>query len=71
MSLVDTACLKLFRDENLFAFVDVVRIKCDENQMTGEDRKYLAKLHSAFLENGLALSGGGKTTVSGDLEATD
>lgn len=57
MSLVDIAYLKLFQDENLFALVDAVRNKCDENQMTVEDRKYLAKLHSSFLDNGLALSG--------------
>lgn len=57
MSLVDTVYLKLFQDENLFALVDAVRNKCDESQMTVEDRKYLANLHSAFLDNGLALSG--------------
>jgi metallopeptidase MepB len=57
VSLVDTAYLKLFEDKTLFALVDAVRNKCDENQMTVEDRKYLAKLHSDFLDNGLALSG--------------
>ncbi|EPS31657.1 hypothetical protein PDE_06614 [Penicillium oxalicum 114-2] len=55
MSMVDTAYLELFQDENLFALVDAVHKNFDMNQMEMEDRKFLAKLHSTFIDNGLGL----------------
>lgn len=60
MSMVDTAYLELFQDETLFALVDAVHKNCDASQMEIEDRKFLAKLHSTFIDNGLGLKGKNK-----------
>ncbi|KAJ5153222.1 uncharacterized protein N7482_009700 [Penicillium canariense] len=60
VSMVDTAYLNLFQDENLFALVDAVHTNCDGGQMEIEDRKFLTKLHSTFLDNGLGLHGKNK-----------
>ncbi|RHZ51502.1 hypothetical protein CDV55_103765 [Aspergillus turcosus] len=60
VSMVDTAYLELFQDENLFALVDAVHKNCDESQMGIEDRKFLTKLHSTFVDNGLGLKGENK-----------
>lgn len=60
VSMVDTAYLELFQDEDLFALVEAVHKKCDGSQMDTEDRKFLTKLHSAFIDNGLGLKGKNK-----------
>jgi metallopeptidase MepB len=60
VSMVDTAYLELFQDEKLFALVDSVHRKCDWSQMEIEDRKFLTKLHSTFIDNGLGLKGENK-----------
>jgi metallopeptidase MepB len=57
VSVVDTAYLELFQDEKLFALVDAVYEKCDVSQMEIEDRKFLSKVHSTFMDNGLGLKG--------------
>lgn len=60
VSMVDTAYLELFQDEKLFALVDVVYENCDASQMEIEDRKFLTKVHSTFIDNGLGLKGENK-----------
>ncbi|KAJ5963101.1 hypothetical protein N7481_013406 [Penicillium waksmanii] len=60
VSMVDTAYLELFQDENLFALVDVVHKNCDTSQIEIEDRKFLTKLHSTFIDDGLGLKGNNK-----------
>jgi metallopeptidase MepB len=57
VSMVDTAYLELFQDENLFALVDAVYENCEASQMGIEDRKFLSKIHSTFIDNGLGLKG--------------
>jgi metallopeptidase MepB len=56
VSIVDTAYLELFQDENLFALVDAVHKNYDGSQMEIEDQKYFTKLHSTFIDNGLGLN---------------
>lgn len=60
VSMVDTAYLELFQDDRLFALVDAVHNNCDWSQMEVEDRKFLTKLHSTFIDNGLGLKGKNK-----------
>ena len=60
VSMVDTTYLELFQNENLFALVDAVYNSRHWEQLEVEDQKYLTKLHSTFLDNGLGLKGDDK-----------
>jgi metallopeptidase MepB len=60
VSMVDTAYLEIFQDENLFALVDAVHKNCDASQMEIEDQRFLTKLYSTCIDNGLGLKGESK-----------
>ncbi|KAE8386287.1 hypothetical protein BDV23DRAFT_175547 [Aspergillus alliaceus] len=57
VNIVDKAYLRPFLNERLFALVDEVYDKIDEQGTTEEDRQLLGKLHRMFVDNGLRLSG--------------